>query len=306
MPVRSDRISPRGNRTESFATSPSGWTGSGNTAGGFNFGWSSTTSFCVDQNASYGSKGEVGGVFARSTTYRHYADTSIGTKSRTDTLHLAGNLQLNKTALANNYSGVVRIGYFNTSSPGNNFVGIEIREPSGIPMDPTVFKSGEHYTGYLAVRGSGGTVSSVPIELENNFLGAAFDLIWKGNPDGSGTLSGTLTSLPVSITVAAGSGSFNAFGILAGGDSSSDSAQTTGPFYFDNLNYTKTVIPQVRPTLSVTLQEEQVQIGWTPAGGRLESSLVLGPDAVWTTVGTNNPVLLPINDPTRFYLVVIP
>jgi uncharacterized repeat protein (TIGR02543 family) len=66
-----------------------------------------------------------------------------------------------------------------------------------------------------------------------------FDLIWKGNPDGSGTLSGTLTSLPFSISVPAGSGSFNAFGMLAGGDSSDDPTKQTGGCWFDNLTYDK-------------------------------------------------------------------
>jgi uncharacterized repeat protein (TIGR02543 family) len=257
-----NRISPRGNRTESFATTPSGWAGSGNTAGGYSFGYSSSTSFCVNQNAAY-NKGEVGGTFARSTTYRYYADTGIGAKSRTNTLHLSGNLQLTKPdpKLPIHYPGVIRIGYFNTSTPGSNFVGIEIREPSGTATDSTVYKSGEQYRAYLAVRGSGGTVSSVPIELEMNFLGAAFDLIWKGNPDGSGTLSGTVTSLPINISVAAGTGSFNAFGILAGGDSSNDSTQANGSYYFDNLTYDKGTVA----TYTVTYNANGATGGSAPA-----------------------------------------
>jgi len=59
-------------------------------------------------------------------------------------------------------------------------------------------------------------------------------------------------------------------------------------------------------TVSITRQGTQVEIAWTPAGGTLQSSPVLGTAAVWIPVGTNNPVLLPINDPTRFYRVVIP
>jgi hypothetical protein len=82
-------------------------------------------------------------------------------------------------------------------------------------------------------------ISTVPIELEMNFLGVAFDLIWKGNADGSGTLCGTVTSRPISIRVAAGSSSFNAFGILAGGNDSEDSGKKTGECYFDNLTYDK-------------------------------------------------------------------
>jgi hypothetical protein len=70
----------------------------------------------------------------------------------------------------------------------------------------------------------------------------------------------------------------------------------------ESLNFTSLV----RPTLNATLQGTQIQITWTPDGGRLETSPVLGPAAVWTTVGTNNPVLLPINEPNRFFRVVIP
>ncbi len=236
--LNGDRIAPRGNHTETFATSPGdrGWKGNGNTSGGNNFGWSPNTSHCENMNAEYmQDKGEIGGIFARSNTYRWYADTSIGTKNRAQTLHLGGNLRMTNA----NFEGAFRIGYFNTADPGNNFVGIEIREPAGIPITPMAHHSGKLFRAYLTVKGHGGAISTVPLELEMNFLGVAFDLIWKGNPDGSGTLSGTLTSLPVNIAVPAGSTSFNAFGILSGGDSSDDPTKLTGGCWFDNLNYDK-------------------------------------------------------------------
>jgi antitoxin component YwqK of YwqJK toxin-antitoxin module len=239
--LNGDRIAPRGNHKETFVTSPydRGWTGNNNTSDGNNFGWSSNTSWCENQNAEYmHEKGEIGGVFARSTKYHWYADTCIGKKNRTQTLHLAGNLRM----VNENFDGKFRIGYFNTRDPANNFVGIEIREPTGTPITPMVHFSGKLFRAYLTVNGPGGTISSVPLELEMNFLGATFDLTWTGNADGSGTLSGTVTSLPVSITVAAGSGNFNAFGILAGGNNSDDPTKKTGTCYFDNLTYSKDTV----------------------------------------------------------------
>ena len=226
------RTSPRGNHTETFSASPDGWTGDGN-----NFGWSPKTSWCVNNNAAwYGAKGEAGGVFARSVKIRYYADTDISTKNRTGKLHIAGDWMLKNT----NFDGTIRIGYFNKSDPNNNFIGIVIREPAGVVLDPSIQDSGKLFRAYLAVKGTSGetTVSEKPIEPHMVGPGK-FDLIWKGNPDGSGTLSGTLTGLPVSITVPAGSGSFDAFGILAGGDGSDDPEQKTGDCYFDNLTYDK-------------------------------------------------------------------
>jgi hypothetical protein len=233
-----DRITPRGSYKENFSSSPSdrGWTGNGNTTDGNSFGWSSNTSWCENHNVQYvKDKGEIGGVFARSTNYRWFADTSIDTKNRTQTLHLAGNLRMDNV----NFEGTFRIGYFNTNDPATNFVGIEIREPMGTPITPMVHNTGKLLRAYLFVNGLGGVISTVPLELDMNFLGVAFDLIWKGNADGSGTLSGTVASRPVSITVAAGSSSFNAFGILSGGNDNQDSGKKTGECYFDNLNYDK-------------------------------------------------------------------
>ncbi|MDO8971173.1 MAG: hypothetical protein Q7U74_10825, partial [Saprospiraceae bacterium] len=235
------RISSRGNHTENFNTDPvgRGWTGSGNTTGGNNFGWSSTTAWAEAGNhgAYQQPKGEIGGVFARSSTYRWYADTNIGTRNRTQTLHLSGNFQMADV----NFDGGFHIGYFNTSSPGSNFIGIEFHEPAGTILDPTDPRSATWFRAYLTVRGPGGTTSSVPLAVYMHGGGTkTFDLIWKGNPDGSGTLSGTVVSIPMPpITVAAGSGSFNAFGLLNGGMSSTDTTQITGGCWFDNLVYDK-------------------------------------------------------------------
>jgi len=234
------RIVPRGNYTENFSTDPSGrgWTGSGNTAGGNDIRWSSNTKWAEYRNASwYGTPGEISAVFARSSAYQYYADTSIGAKNRTQTLHISGNWVIKEA----NYHGTFRIGYFNKANPGSNFIGLEFREPGGVRIDPTVDNSGKLFRAFLSVKGAGGTTSTVPIE-PHMVEWASFDLIWKGNPDGSGTLSGTVTGRPISITVDAGSGSFDSFGILSGGDSSSDSTKKTDICYFDNLVYDKGIV----------------------------------------------------------------
>jgi len=231
------RTSPRGNHTETFAASPSGWTGNGNNADGNSFGRSSDTKWCENDNkAWYGTPGEVGGEIARSKAFRYYADTSIGTKKRTDTLHMAGSWMLKDA----NFSGAFRIGYFNTADPQNNFIGIEIREPAGTALDPTIQDSGKLFRAWLSVKGTTGGTTTSKGPIEPHMVGSGkFDLIWKGKPDGSGTLSGTLTGLPISITVAAGSGSFDAFGILAGGDDSDDPTKKTAACWFDDLIYDK-------------------------------------------------------------------
>lgn len=235
--LNGERISPLGNHRETFATDPHarGWTGSNNTTNGNDFGWSSATSWTRNGNRSYMTdKGEIGGVFARSSTYRWFADTNVGTRNRTQTLRMSGIF----TVANANFDGAFRIGYFNTSTPGSNFIGLEIREPAGTILDPQLYGSGKAFRAYLTVNGPGGVGSSLPLELDGG--GKAFDLVWKGNTDGSGTLSGSVQSIPLPpITVAAVSGSFNAFGLLNGGMGSADAAQLTGSCWFDDLVYDK-------------------------------------------------------------------
>jgi uncharacterized repeat protein (TIGR02543 family) len=257
------RISSRGNHTENFNTDPSarGWTASNNTTNGNDFKWSSTTTWAESGNsgAYQQPKGEIGGVFARSSTYRWYADTNLGTRNRTQTLHLSGNFQMADV----NFDGTFRIGYFNTSTPGSNFIGIEFHEPAGTILDPTDPRSATWFRAYLTVRGPGGTTSTAPMAVYMHGGGTkTFDLIWKGNPDGSGTLSGTVVSIPMPpITVAAGSGSFNAFGLLNGGMSSTIATEVTGGCWFDNLTYDKGAVT----THTVTYNANGATAGSVPS-----------------------------------------
>jgi hypothetical protein len=73
-----------------------------------------------------------------------------------------------------------------------------------------------------------------------------FDLVWVGNPDGSGTLSGTIGGTPVSIAAAASVDTFNAFGI-ASGFSTTKANKQTAPSFFDNLTYSSSPPPNEAP-----------------------------------------------------------
>jgi uncharacterized repeat protein (TIGR02543 family) len=209
--------------TETFDTAAmaaaNGWTGSGNTAGGNNFGWNST-----DVVLGAGTGGAAGGIFARTVSLSHFADTAIGTFDRTATLRLAGSLRLAN----NNFDGTFRLGYFTPGEGVANFVGIQIAEPSG--------GAGNPFRGYAGVSGTGGAATGM-IELTQNTT-LSFDLTWTGNPDGSGTLSGTLAGQSVNLPVGAGTGTFTAFGLLNGGAASNGSTLRTAGCYFDSLTYT--------------------------------------------------------------------
>jgi hypothetical protein len=58
------------------------------------------------------------------------------------------------------------------------------------------------------------------------------------------------------------------------------------------------------PVLTVGRQGNNVVISWSGAGGRLESSPVLGPGATWTTETTNNPAVIPITGTAKYFRVV--
>jgi uncharacterized repeat protein (TIGR02543 family) len=208
--------------TETFDTAATtaahGWTGNGNTSGGNNFGWSNTGNVL-------GTAGEAGGTFARSASYRTFADTTIGTFGRTRTLRMLGSFKLNNS----DFDGSFYLGYFNPAQGSTNFVGIQINEPSGSASDP--------FRGWAVVNGTGGAGTSVINLAQNTTL--SFDLTWVGNADGSGTLSGTVAGTSVSVTVGAGAANFTAFGLLCGGMSDNNTAQNTGGCYFDDLTYTR-------------------------------------------------------------------
>jgi uncharacterized repeat protein (TIGR02543 family) len=207
--------------TETFDSAESattnGWTGVGNTTNNNNYGWSNT-------NDAGDAAGEAGGIFARSAGIRYYADTNGGTLTRNNTLTMSGKFVL----LNDNFDGNFRIGFFNTADVPNNFVGIEFSEPTPTVADP--------FRGFAAVGGTGGaSTDTIPLTPDTPLT---FNLTFTPAiaADGSGTLTGTVGETAVNVAVAAGSGSFNAFGLVSGGFSNQN--QKTAGCYFDDLTYT--------------------------------------------------------------------
>ena len=59
--------------------------------------------------------------------------------------------------------------------------------------------------------------------------------------------------------------------------------------------------PQAR--LAASISGNNINISWTPSGGTLQSSPVLGPGATWTPAGTANPASVPISGSAKFFRV---
>ena len=60
---------------------------------------------------------------------------------------------------------------------------------------------------------------------------------------------------------------------------------------------------EVTPILTVTHLASDFMISWSPLGGALQSSAALGFGAIWSTLTTNNPAILPIGAGTSFFRV---
>ena len=238
--------------TETFntgsTTAANGWSGSGNTANNNNFGWNST-----DVVLGSGTGGSAGGIFARTSSLSHFADTSIAPLTRTDRIRMAGSLRLAN----NNFDGAFYLGYFTPGQGLSNFIGIQFNEPSGDTTNP--------FRGTARVNGTGGAASSVISLAQNTTL--TFDLTWAGSPDGSGVLSGTLAGQSLNIPVTAGSGGFSAFGLVSGGYSSNIIERTAG-CYFDSLTYNKfgaTTPPPPPANYTVSYNANGATSGTAPA-----------------------------------------
>jgi hypothetical protein len=213
------------------STTDAGWVGSGNTANGHNFLW--------QDSSAISAAGAIGGTFARASAFAYFADTSITALARTNTIRMAGSLQL----VNSDFDGAFYLGYFphaslTAGSPPAQFIGIEFNEPAGNASDP--------FRATARVNGTGGAASTV-ISLAQNTT-HSFDLMWTGQPNGSGTLVGTIAGQSINVSVGAGTASFTAFGLLAGGSSSAASSQNTSTCLFDDLRYRKgTILPPPPP-----------------------------------------------------------
>lgn len=223
--------------TETFDSAASaaanGWASLGGTVDGNNFGWSDTSDVA-------GTAGEAGGVFARTQNIHYYADTDIGGSfKRSDTFSFKGSGYLTNV----NFDGNFFVGFFDqndldTSGEDNaSFVGMWFGEPK--PASDTV----------NPFRGLGSVVSPTGAPVHKALNGGTvpqltpfnFDLTWVGNPDGSGTLAGTINGNNVNISHGMAPGVFNAFGIGTGFSNSDIGTLQTGACYFDNLTYS--IIP---------------------------------------------------------------
>ena len=213
---------------EDFRTDPTvrGWTSiNGSISGGNNFGWSSGSANVLGP----GNEGELGGVFARSATIRYYAQTNLGgVLSRTNAFSFSGSLRLANE----DFNGSFFIGLLDrtdTSSPIPMY-GLEISEPD----------SGGVLSAFRVqpkIRTGAGTVVAANNIYVAQKTTAFFSVTWTGNPNGSGTLSGSVAGTAFSISDGARTESLNAFGIGVGFMGNDDSTLNTAGVYFDNLSY---------------------------------------------------------------------
>jgi hypothetical protein len=251
--------------TLDFSTDPE-WDGSGNTGNIAppvnDYGYRNVEGVTgvYPQNS-----GCIGGVFARSIAFSYYADTELnGTLNRTMTFKMAGSFYIeNRSSSA--FDGNFFLGYFDATNPArDNFIGITFVEPSGGAEAP--------FRGFTGVNGPGGVGTGI-IGL-TQLIPLTFDLTWTGSADGSGIFSGTLAGQDVNLTVAAGTGTFNSFGLMCGG-ASTDANLRTRNCYFDNLTYTKISASSVdeqplnRVSIYPNITTDKVYFNNLPEGSRI-------------------------------------
>jgi hypothetical protein len=74
--------------------------------------------------------------------------------------------------------------------------------------------------------------------------------------------------------------------------------------FLDDIQFSNQSVPVAPQTsLSASISGGNIEISWTPFGGTLESSLVLGPGATWSIVGTQNPTNVPISGGAKFFRI---
>jgi hypothetical protein len=112
------------------------------------------------------------------------------------------------------------------------------------PFDPTL----ENFRGYGMVYETGQSYAMArPVGYSNGVLLAqnvthTFSLDWIANPDGSGTMTGTIAGTPISLALTTTlNESFNAFG-MGSGLVEVRSTGYTANFFADNLTYS--IVPE--------------------------------------------------------------
>jgi hypothetical protein len=181
-----------------------------------------------DGNSLGGSDSGIGGTFARSSTPRYFVNTNWSRSlRRTETFNFSG-----EVTLANrDFDGTFFIGYVdkNDLAPPLSVVGITFNEPAG--------GSGNPFRARGAVRHSQGASSDSPTLTLSQGTKRTFSATWKGNADGSGTLSGQIDGVAFTDSQGRGDDSLNAFGIGVGLDSTSNASRNTGTCTFTNLRF---------------------------------------------------------------------
>jgi hypothetical protein len=214
-------------RTESFPSNGAGGPDASVEFVGINnptFGFSDTS---IAGGAS--GAGEAGGAFTRTGVTIAYADVDLGgTLGRNEDLKLSGNFMV--TSDYTNFDGAMLIGYFNTADVNTvgaiPFIGVQLADVNR--AFATITQSDGSFTNVL-----------VPITVDTKYT---FDLNYIANPlDGSGTLTGTLAGVPVSISAGASTDTFDAFGIATGWTPPAAPALRMD-VYVDDLTYS--VVPE--------------------------------------------------------------
>jgi len=74
--------------------------------------------------------------------------------------------------------------------------------------------------------------------------------------------------------------------------------------FLDDIQFSPESVSVVPPvTLSATTAGANLKISWTPSGGTLQSSPVIGPGATWSMVGKQNPTNVPVVIGAKFFRV---
>lgn len=197
---------------------PAGWVAvNGPATAGNDIGW-------------HNSGPTIGGNFARSASPRYFVNTGWSRSlNRSDTFTFSGDVRLSNA----DFNGSFFIGYVDSNdlSPPVSLIGLSFDEP-------TSSASGAFRARATIRNGTGASnVASGIVQLNQNTT-YRFTATWRGNADGSGTLSGNIGGTAFSISQGAAMESLSAFGVGVGLDGTSDPSKNTGPTYFGNLSFT--------------------------------------------------------------------
>ena len=227
-------------RTETFDTDSGALSiAKGVNTDGFDIGWSNSN------NSGGDSGGEFGGIFARTNdaSTHYFADTNIGTITRSDRIHISGKFVITGH---NNADLRIQVGFINTTTAdanpfsfSQNQIGMVILEPGD---EPNSFRALSH-SNTPTLSDLRGAERNVPIGSVT-----AFNYIYtpSGQADGNGSAVLTLTLgdgtvLESKLNESRGPDpadfEFDAF-IIGGAALISADPSSTATVFFDDISYT--------------------------------------------------------------------